>query len=185
MNNGEFQALTQKVDELVQRVTALPETEARTAALELLQSVMDLHGAGMSRIVELLSETGDAGRSSLDKIGADPMVGGLLVLYGIHPVPTEDRVRRAIEGLAPELKKQGVIATFLGFADDLVRLKVDTKAQLSSPEKLRTTIEQAILSAAPEISDIVIEGLAPANFVPLNMIQPAIKEPKLYEESPA
>jgi hypothetical protein len=183
MNNGEFQALTQKVDELVQQVTALPESEARTAALELLQSVMDLHGAGMSRIVELLSDTGDAGRSSLDKLGADPMVCGLLVLYGIHPLPTEGRVRRAIENLAPQLKKAGATAEFLDLSDGVLRVKIE--AQPSSGEKLRSTLEQAILASAPELVHIVLEGLAPADFVPLNMIQPAIKEAKLYEESPA
>jgi|SRR5579862_1450403 len=185
MNSGEFQALTQKVDELVQQVTALPESEARTAALELLQSVMDLHGAGMTRIVELLSDAGDAGRSSLDKLSADPMVCGLLVLYGIHPVAAEQRVRHVIDSLAPQLKKMGATAEFLDFTDGVVRLRIRTHAQPSSHDKLRATIEPAILSAAPELVDIVIEGLAPANFVPLNMIQPAIKEEKAYEESPA
>jgi len=185
MNNGEFQALTQKVDELVQQVTALPESEARTAALELLQSVMDLHGAGMTRIVELLSDAGDAGRSSLDKLGADPMVCGLLVLYGIHPVAANERVRRAIEILAPQLRKLGASLEFVDFSNDVARLKMNTKQQTATHEKLRTTIEQAILAAAPEVLDIVIDGLTPPNFVPINMIQPAIKEEKVYEESPA
>ncbi|MBV8052598.1 MAG: hypothetical protein JOZ80_15515 [Acidobacteriaceae bacterium] len=185
MNSGEFQALTQKVDELVQQVTALPESEARTAALELLQSVMDLHGAGMARIVEILSGTDDPGRSSLDKLGADPIVCGLLVLYGIHPIPADQRVRCAIESLAPPLKKLGATAEFLGFKDGAVRLKIHTDAQISSQDKLRATIEQAILAAAPEVTDIAIEGLTSASFVPLNMIQPAIKEEKAYEESPA
>ena len=95
MNNNEFQARTEQIDRLVQRVTAFKDDDARTTSLELLQSMMDLHGAAMERVVELLAESGEAGRSSLAKLGNDPLICGLLVLYGIHPVALEERVSRA------------------------------------------------------------------------------------------
>src|SRR6266513_1911909 len=97
MNSTEFQSQTEQVNRLVQRVSELQDENARTTALELLQSLMDLHGAVVSRIVELLSESGEAGWSSLTKLGSDPLVCGLLVLYGVHPVPMEQRVANAIE----------------------------------------------------------------------------------------
>ena len=69
---------------------------ARTTSLELLQSVMDHHGAGVSRMVEPL-DASETGRTSLAKLGSDPLVCGLLVLYGVHPVAFSDRVARAVE----------------------------------------------------------------------------------------
>ena len=85
---------------LVQRVSALADEDARTTALELLQSMMDLHGAVVSRIVEVL-DASEAGRTSLAKLGNDPLVCGLLVLYGVHPVALEERVARAVESAPP------------------------------------------------------------------------------------
>ena len=106
MDNGEFQAHTERVEQLVQRVTDLADDDARTTALELLQSLMDLHGAVVSRIVEVLSEAGEGGRAALAKLGSDPLICGLLVLYGVHPVPLEQRVAAALEKVRPLLKKQ-------------------------------------------------------------------------------
>lgn len=185
MDNGEFQKHTQRVDELVQRVSALPESEARTTALELLQSLMDLHGAALSRVVELLSESGDAGHKSLSKVAADPLVCGLLVLYGIHPVSMEERVRGAIEKLNSQFKKKGTSIGVVAITDTVVRVSVCRESDAhGSPQKLRSAMEQAILEAAPEVVEIIIEGLTSSDFILLNMIQPA-KEEQTYEESAA
>ncbi len=187
MNNGEFQAQTQRIHELVQRAAALSDPEARDIALGLMQSLMDLHGPGMSRMVELLSESGDAGRNSLTKLGNDPLICGLLVLYGIHPVSFEDRIRRAIEKLGPELRNQAASVKLLGISDCVVRVKVETLAHgvASSPEKLKLAVEHAILEAAPEVIEIIAEGLPLTGFIPLNMIQPVLREEKLYEKPTA
>lgn len=185
MNNGEFQAHTQKLDQLVQRVSALPDENARTIAIELLQSLMDLHGTVMTRIVELLSESGESGRTSLAKLGGEPLVCGLLVLYGIHPIPMQERIRAAIEKLRPQLHKQDATVEILGITDTAVRVKIQSGENPSSPEKLKTVVEQAILEAAPEVAEIITEGLPLSNFVPVNMIQPASREEKTYEESAA
>lgn len=185
MDNNEFQAHTQQVERLVQRANALPDENARATALELLQAVMDLHGAALSRIVELLSGS-DAHRVSLSKLATDPLICGLLVLYGIHPVPLEQRVTNAIEKLRAELQKQGTSVEVLAIDEDGVRVKVQNRTHglAASPEKIRQTVEQAILEAAPEIAHLTIEGIAPSGFVPLDQIQTVTKE-KSYEESTA
>jgi Fe-S cluster biogenesis protein NfuA len=186
MNNSEFQAHTQHIERLVQRVTELPEGDARNSALELLQSVMDLHGAVVSRMVEILSNS-DAGRGSLAKLAGDPLICGMLVLYGVHPVALEDRISGAIELVRPKLQKQAGTAELIGVADGVVRLRIQSSGHGcgSSPDALRKVVEQAILEAAPEVVEIVVEGASPATFVPVNMIQPAVKEGNKYEESAA
>ena len=75
----------------MERVTALADDDARTTALELLQSVMDLHGAAcreqwrswrtQARRDEL---AGEAGRRS----AAVRLAGAVWV----HPVPLKERV---------------------------------------------------------------------------------------------
>ena len=188
MNNGEFQAYAEKVEQMVQCVNAFPDADARATALELLQSLMDLHGAVLSRLVEVLATSGEAGRVSLEKLGGDPLVCGLLVLYGIHPVALEERVTRALEKARPQLRKQGGSVDLIGIADSTVRVKIQSSGHgcNSSADALKVTVEQAILEAAPEVVEVVAEGGSSSTpgFVPLNMIQPAKKE-KEYEESAA
>jgi len=186
MTNSEFQLHTGRVDELLHRVSALTDSEARTSALELVQAIMDLHGATVSRLVELLEDAGETGRNLLARLASDPMICGLLVLYGIHPVPLEQRVEGAVEKLIPQLRKSGTSVQVLGIKDGVVRLDLEKEAHgfRYSPEKIQATIEQAILEAAPEVVEILIGGLT-SSFVPIEMIQPAIKKGKTYEESAA
>ncbi len=192
ISSSEFQAHTERIEQLVQRVSGLADENARTTALELLQSMMDLHASVVARIVEVLNST-EPGRASLAKLGSDPLVCGLLVLYGVHPVSLEDRVARAVENVRPQLRKHGGSVELIVIADAVVRVKIQSSGHGcgSSVDALKNTVEQAILEAAPEVAEIVVEG-APASaggFVPLNLIQPAtnpaIKEEKTYEESAA
>ncbi len=189
MNNTEFQEKTGEIDRLVQRVTAFTDENARITSLDLLQSMMDLHGAAMSRLVELLSESGEAGRSALTNLGSDPLICGLLVLYGIHPVPLQERVSRAVDKVRPQLQKHGGSVEVIEVAEDTVRVNIQSSAQGcgSSPDAVKATVEQAILEAAPDVINIVIEGAesATSGFVPLNMIQPVTKEEMKYEKSTA
>jgi Fe-S cluster biogenesis protein NfuA len=183
MDNAEFQAHTAKIEQLVERVSSLDDDAARTTALELMQSLMDLHGAVVSRIVEVLSNSGEAGRTSLAKLGSDPLVCGLLVLYGAHPVSLVDRVTQAIEGVQPQLRKHGGSVELLDLADSTVRVKIESTGSgcHSSADALMQAVEQAILEVAPEITKVNADGLAAASsgFVPLNMIQPVLLQPEI------
>ena len=187
MNSSEFQAHTEAIERLVRHVNALRDEDARATALELLQWLLDLHGAAFSRIVEVLTNAGEAGRASLAKLGSDPLLCGLLVLYGVHPLSVEARVARAVEKVGPQLHKQGGSAELLSIADACVRVRIHSSGHGcgSSPDALKRTLEQAILEAAPEIVELIAEGATSSAFVPLNMIQPPVKEEKKYEESTA
>jgi len=176
MTNGEFQAHAEQIERMVERVNELSDEDARTAALELMQSLMDLHGAALARIVEVLSDSGDAGRNSLASLGSDPLVCGLMVLYGVHPLSLGDRVARAIDKVRPQVHKQGGKVELLDVSDGLVRVSIHSSGNgcHSSPDALRSAVEQAIREAAPEVIDIVAEGVASSatGFIPVTMIQP-------------
>lgn len=187
INSGEFQAQTQRLNQVVERASSLADENARSTALELLQAAMDMHATVVSRIVEILSDSGDAGRTSLAKLGADPLVCGLLVLYGIHPVGMEERVSRVLEKQRAQFRKLGGSVALLQVAEHVVRVKIQSENNgfHFAPENLKSAAELSILEAAPEVVEIVVEGAISADFVPVNMIQPATKEEKTYEESTA
>lgn len=188
MDNAQFQQHAGKIEQLVERVSAIADEGARSTALELMQALMDLHGEALTRTVELLSASGEAGRSSLAQLGGDPLICGLLVLYGIHPVPMEERVAAAIEKVLPQLRKQGGSVELLGVNADVVRVMIQASGNgcHSSPDALRGMVEQSIREAAPEILEIVDEGdTNKAGFIPLHAIQPIISEGKSYEKSAA
>ena len=189
MNTNEFQAHTQQIERLVEEVTALSDESARVKALDLLQALMDLHGAAIARVVELLSDSGESGKKSLAKLGEDPLLCGLMVLYGVHPVGLRERVAHAIEKAAPQIHKQGGKVELLEVSDSLVRVSISSSGSgcHSSPDALKQLVEQSIREAAPEVIEVAADGVASttSTFLPLNMIQPAMKEEKRYEESPA
>jgi Fe-S cluster biogenesis protein NfuA len=185
MNNGEFQERTERIEQLIQRVNELQDENSRATVLELLESLMDLNGAVTARVVELLLDSGEAGRNLLGKLGSDPLICGSLVLYGLHPLSLEERVAGAIERFQPQLRKLGGgEINVIHIAETEVRVKVHGTTGNGSASALKQKVEQALREAAPEVSQIVIDGFSSADFVPLHMIHPAQQE-KRYEESAA
>jgi len=176
MTDSEFQVHAGQVERAVQRVNEIKDEDARTVALELMQSLMDMHGMAFARLVEVLGESGEAGRNSLAHLGSDPLLCGLMVLYGVHPLSLDERVRRAVEKVRPQVQKQGGKVELLDVSDSLVRVSIHSSGNgcHSSPDALKSVVEQAIREAAPEVIDFVAEGVASsaAGFVPINMIQP-------------
>jgi Fe-S cluster biogenesis protein NfuA len=189
MESVEFQLQAQKIDQLVQRVSQFQDEETRRTALELVQALMDLHGSGITRVVEVLAGSGEPGQASLERLGNDPLICGLLVLYGVHPVPLDARVAGALERLAPQLRKQSGSAEVIEVTDGLVRIAVHASGSgcHSSPDALKTLVEQAVREVAPEVAEIHIEtpGSSATGFVPIQTLQPAAREETSYEESTA
>ena len=97
--------------------------------------------------------------------------------------------RALIDKVRPQLQKHGGSVELIEVVDESVRVKIQSSGHGcgSSADTLKSTVEQAILEAAPEIVAITVEGAeaAASGFVPLNMIQPTNKEEMKYEKSTA
>jgi len=159
----EFRERIQEIGRLVAGLDNITDEPARKSARELVQLVMELHGLGIERMMELIYSQGAAGAEVIDRLGADRTVGSLLVLHGLHPEPVETRVQQAIEQLTRELRKQEVEVQLLGVEDGNVRVLARTSARAcgSTAGTVRTSIEEAVYAAAPEIASLIIEGLDP------------------------
>ena len=133
---------------------------------------MELHGAGLERILEIVSSTGgDAGAVLLQSLAHDELVSSLLVLYGLHPENFETRVRRGLDKARPFLRSRGASLDVVAIEADQVRLKINGPASAEFEEAVR----EALLETAPDAVDISIEGgvgRAPSSsFVPLTSLR--------------
>jgi Fe-S cluster biogenesis protein NfuA len=160
----ESQQLIQRIEELVRKIEAMADPDARATGVELLQSLMELNGAGLERMLELTAETGEAGEALIEGFARDELVRGLLLLYGLHPVALETRVAGALEKVRPYLHSHGGNAELLGVEEGVVRLRlqVSGKSCPSTAKTLKLAIEEAIYEAAPDVAAIEAEGVPDA-----------------------
>jgi Fe-S cluster biogenesis protein NfuA len=127
---------------------------------ELVRRLVALYGDGLGRVLALARETG-----ALDpaRLCADELVSSLLLLHGLHPLPTGDRVSRAVAVLRDRLPPD-VALELVGLGEDgVVRLRVSGAGACGiAAAALARGIEHAILEAAPEVARVDIEGASTA-----------------------
>lgn len=159
MEEKEFQQRIQKIEALVRKIESLADPDARASALELFQLVMDLHGASVERMMDIIFEAGEPGQAIIDHLGRDDLVGSLLLLYGLHPLDLEARVTQVLDILRPELRSHGASVELLSIHDGTVRLRLEQSGNGcgSSAQSLRTALEEAIYDAAPDLAALEVE----------------------------
>lgn len=160
----------QQVEELVRKIESLSDPQARAAAVELMQALLDFHGAGLDRLMELVADEGEVGYRIFDRFAGDELVANLLLLYGLHPVPVETRVVQALDGVRPYLDSHGGSVELLGVEGGVVRLRLQGSCQTcpSSSATLKLAIEEAIYKAAPDVASVEAEGVAEPPTAPSN-----------------
>lgn len=156
----QFQSKLQRLDDLIREVERLADPEARAYAHEIVQAVLDLHGMGLERVLGHLGEAGAAGAAVLDACASDEVVGGLLLLHGLHPLGLEARVLQALEQVRPYLRSHGGNVELVGVRDGVVRLRLEGSCHgcPSSALTMKQTIEEAILARAPDTTAVEVEG---------------------------
>lgn len=158
----EFQKRLGRVEELIAALESSPDSALREQARELIQSLLDLHGTGLERILSVVYDSGLGGSAVIDDLGRDSLVSGLLLLHGLHPLDLETRVRNAIEEVKPRLGLHGGSVDLLGVTPEgRVQLKLQGNCHEcpSSRLTLRFSIEEALYAAAPDLTGLDVEGL--------------------------
>ena len=157
----EFQQRLQKIGGLVHDLETIADPASRAAAQELVQLLMDMHGTGLERILDIVFESGDAGARMIDELGQDALVSSLLVLYGLHPDELQTRVERKLEQIGSKLHKMGaeVKVVSIDGGDIRVRARVDGHACGSTSKTVQQIVEEAVYEAAPDLTSLVVEGL--------------------------
>ena len=185
-DDKDFQNRVQKIGQLVRDLETVADPAARAATKELVQLLMDMHGAGLERVMEIVFQSGEPGARLIDDLGQDPLVSSLLVLYGLHPDDLQTRVERKLKQIDSKLHKMGAEASLVSLQDGHVHLKAHVNGHScgSTARSVQTILEEAIYEAAPDLSSLKVEGLeepAASGFVALDKLtaSPAAFHPTL------
>jgi Fe-S cluster biogenesis protein NfuA len=154
-----------RIEELVRRLDEIPNRESRDTARALMEAILELHGAGMERMMDIVFEQGDTGRAAIRRFAADELISSLLLLHDLHPDDLETRVHRA---LAKTHGNAELVSVFEG----VVRVRLT-----GGGCGLRDSVEALVRDAAPDLVELVMEETIqpPSNdFVPLASIGLAV-----------
>src|SRR5277367_6208427 len=144
--------------------TAAGGEAARDRAEQLVREVVELYGAGLSRILATVGDQADP--RIVDRLVADDLVASLLLVNGLHPHDVRRRVSDALDRVRPYLGSHGGDVHLLDIDGDTVQLQFagSCKSCPSSAVTLELAVEDAIRAAAPEVSsiEVVAPEAAPA-----------------------
>ncbi|GLY40875.1 thioredoxin [Amycolatopsis sp. NBRC 101858] len=149
-----------EVDRVGERIEQLlgefsgPDAEL---AEDLVHTLLEFYGAGLARIVEVVD------RPLLDRLAEDDHIRGLLVLHDLHPRSTHERVTEALDKVRPYLGSHAGDVELVGIDDGVLRLRLQGTCDgcPSSTVTAKYAIERVVREAAPEIADVVVEGVVP------------------------
>ena len=144
----DFAARIATIERLIGEIeqTASPEVLARVQAL--VTAVLELHGTGMRQAVARIEERAP-GADVLPTLAADDLVGALLALHGLHPVPVGERVADAVGRVRAELLRKGLRVEVVALEGERAHLRVHAELPGQSA-KLRARIEELLLTRAPD-----------------------------------
>ncbi len=145
------------------RSQAPPEVSAKVE--EVVGLLVELYGAGLERILEVVNEDADTAAPLLKRFTDDKFIESLLVLHGIHPIDVDARIERALDQARPYLGSHAGGVEYLGVDEDgVAHLKLEGSCHgcPSSTVTVKLTLEQAIAEAAPEVTRVEVEGVAEA-----------------------
>lgn len=168
----DLQQRMRRIEGLVETVEATADPNLRASAIELMGAVMELHGAAVERMMEVVFEKGAIGAEIIDDLGADRLVASMLLLHGLHPLDLETRVDQALERVRPYLKSHGGDVELVGVDGGIVRLKLAGSCNgcASSAMTMKLAIEDAIVDAAPDATHLEVEGVV-AEPAPKGLVQ--------------
>ena len=152
-----------RVEGVLAELTALSDPAAQSLTEELLTTVLELHGAGLQRVLDVVEDSPD-GATILERFETDNVVRNLLLLHGLHPRPLRQRVEAALETVRPFMKAHKGGVELLSVDGDTARLRLQGTCNgcTASTQTMQNAVEKAIYDAAPDIATIEVEGLAPA-----------------------
>ncbi|MGA3239447.1 MAG: NifU family protein [Bryobacteraceae bacterium] len=178
----EFPQRIQSIERMLGEIEGSADLGLRTSVRQLVQSVMDLHGAGLDRILELIRSDAAGGEGLVEKLGRDELVASLLVLYGLHPLNLEARITEGLDKARARLRSHQGEVELLSVQDGVVRLRLHANGHGcgSTAQALKELVEDAVYQCAPDIASLVIEdaGEKPG-FVSLELLQKTASAPQM------
>lgn len=166
----------ERLDALVQEVSEFTDPHARATAEELIQTLLEMYGEGLARMLEITAKSQASGLELIDTFASDELLSSLFLLHGLHPVDIEARVMLALDGVRPYLKSHGGTVQFVRIENNVAYLRLEGNCHgcSGSTNTLKLAIEEALYQAAPDLGGLQVEGVVepparsvmPVTFVP-------------------
>src|SRR5215210_9419793 len=93
------QELVERVQDLLGSLDEIADPVAQARVQELVGAVLELYGAGLERILGVLADAGEPALPIRDALLDDGIVASLLLIHGLYPIPLEERVMQALDGM--------------------------------------------------------------------------------------
>jgi Fe-S cluster biogenesis protein NfuA len=170
-----FQEKIRQLGILVGELEALPGSGSNVAARELVQLLMEVHGAALERVMEIVNESGAPGEAIIARAAQDPFVRPLLLLYSLHPDDVETRILKGLEVAAPRLRKHSSQVELVSLSGGEVRVKIHTEGHAcgSTGKTVHSIVEECLFDHAPDLTslEILADQEAPSSgFVSLDSL---------------
>ncbi len=168
-----------RVEELLAALRTTAGGKAAAAADELVGLLVGLYGDGLTHIVTLLGEQGDAGVAILVKLAEDPLVESLMLLHGLHPLDVDARIQRALDEVRPYLGSHAGGVQYLGVFEGVAKLRLEGSCNgcPSSTVTVQLAIQGAVEAAAPEVTQVLVEGMTESSPPGLKLLQIGTRPP--------
>jgi Fe-S cluster biogenesis protein NfuA/nitrite reductase/ring-hydroxylating ferredoxin subunit len=157
----DVQKVSARVEQLLEALGSGAFGGAAPAAEELVSLLVGLYGDGLTQIMTVLADQGPQGDAIIAKIADDPLVESLLLLHGLHPLDVDARIQRALDRVRPYLGSHAGGVEYLGVTDGIARLRLEGSCSgcPSSTVTVQLAIEGAVMDAAPEVTEVVVDGM--------------------------
>jgi hypothetical protein len=161
----------ERLETLLLQLEGLGEARAVELARQVVQEVLDLHAAGLARVLQVVAQAQQGGAPLVAALGQEPGVANLLLLHGLHPLGLDERVRAGLAQVEAGLTAHGASVVLDGVDPQLARLRFEPGSACQGTQgRLRSQIEAAVLEAAPDVGRVEVVVEAAAAFVPLGRL---------------
>jgi Fe-S cluster biogenesis protein NfuA/nitrite reductase/ring-hydroxylating ferredoxin subunit len=160
--DSDINAHGERLQTLLSEVERLPYPQARELIQDCMEAVLGFYGAGLKRILQVVSEDGAEGRKVFRDLIRDDVIKGLLLIHDLHPLDLEARLLEALDKVRPYLQSHGGNVELISLGNDVARLRLQGTCQscASSAVTLELAIRHAIEQACPDLAHFEVEGVA-------------------------
>jgi Fe-S cluster biogenesis protein NfuA/nitrite reductase/ring-hydroxylating ferredoxin subunit len=164
---SELNQQSQHIQELIEEIDSLGDSEARELMQECIREILSFYGHGLERILRIISNgSNSAAKEIYNNLIDDSFLSGLLLIHDLHPLDLRTRLHLALEKVKPYMDSHGGSVEIVSLENGVAKLKLSgsCKGCPSSSSTLELGIKQAIEEHCPDLVELEVEG-APASAI--------------------
>jgi hypothetical protein len=163
IDEARLRAESAQIERVLDELHELVVPAAWQRVEQVMRLTVALYGTGLAHALDIARRAG--ANSTFDELCADDeLLASLLVLHGLHPMTTAERVERTLATLRSELGLTDPELAVVSLDNGV--LELDAPGGLTgaamSPRAAEGAIRRALEAAAPELAEIAVSGIAAA-----------------------